>query len=325
MSTAEYYKTVEIETTSQSFNDVLARLDEYMWHETGEGYSGMLFLDMASITTGPAGTRSQSFTQTETRIFANLSNPDVSLIPHAITVGGNELTLAGVTWAGGSEETVDYTRIANTFTATATYSRTGVRSITMGYVTTAGFAGQLTRITEGETTYTALFIGEEISGAGYGEDGYGYGEDGYDDGTGGAGTAGAADGTGGANGDSSPDRAPISLNWPLILSALAAIAAIASAAWFFFIRGNVQVFNMQEDGSYSKVGRVKVGKGNKYIADLSAFTDKAKTSAFRLDFSGFAAARLKGQTLTANYGSQTLAHTVNYEKGQKKYQWHVDF
>ena len=327
VSSREYVKVLEIETRSQSLNAVLEYLSEYMEYECEDGYMGVLLLDLASLRTQVAGHRTEGFTQTEHRTFPNLSNPDVSLVPQSIIVGNRELILASVSWSGGSEETIDYTRIANTFTAHATYTHHGTRSIVVGYVTVAEFRGVLTRINEGETTYTAVFTGIPI----------GLHADSLTDTNGeGAGGVDSGGSSGSNNGSSSGDynqgaetepREPFSMNWGALFGVFVTLGLLGAAYWFFVMRGNVEVFNLQSGDSgdkYVKIGRAKVSKKSSII-DLSPFTDKAKTSAFRVDIAGWVAMRLNGETITANYGSGTLQHEIAHTKGQKKYQVEFDF
>jgi hypothetical protein len=312
VTTREYVKVVEIETRNQNLNIILEHLTEYMVIETEGGYGGILFLDLASLHTQVAGTRTEGFTQTETRTFPNLSNPDVSLIPHSITVGGNVLTLSDVTWSGGGEETIDYTRIAHSFTAHATYTRQGTRNVVLGYITVAEFSGVLSRIGEGERVYTALFIGEPINAPVLPCD-----EDcEYTNGAAGA-------------GNDSEARESRPMNMGVLLGALAALGALGAAVWFFLLRGNVSVSNLQYgenslDGDYVKIGRTKVSK-SKYVIDLTPFTAEAKTSAFRVTFPRWTASSLNGTTITANYGSGTFQHEISYTKGRKHYQVDFDF
>ena len=163
VSTQDYVKVVEIETSQNTVNAIMEHLHDYIDYETYYGYSGRLFLELGSIDTQISGIRQESFTQTEHRTFPNLSNPDVSLIPQTVTVSGRTLTLQNVSWSSASEHTVDYTRLASTFTANAVYTRQGVRNVTLGYITTAEFRGQLSRVNEGETTYIAMFSGVALN------------------------------------------------------------------------------------------------------------------------------------------------------------------
>jgi len=335
VSTIDYEKVVEIETTNQNLNTVLQHIDERIEHETEDGYRGVLTLDVGSIQTQSAGTRSVPFTQTETRTFPHLSSPDVSLIPHSITVSGRELTLSNVTWSGGQETPVDYVRIVNTFTATATYSHQGSRMVGLGYVTTAIFRGELTRINEGETRYTALFIGTEIdpaSGTGssigsiqsYGYNAHGnpvpilgfddYGSPiiGFDEhGSPIMGYLEANNVSGiGSGGNYNAVREPSTIPLQLILAILGITILAGAGAWFFFVRGNAVVYNL-DDGEYMKIGRIKIGKGNKFIANLSVFTDKSKTTAFRIDLPSWSASKLNGETITVPF---PLCQTTNSPK-----------
>jgi len=55
--------------------------------------------------------------------------------------------------------TVDYVQIPDTYTAVATYTGTGSRTVTVGYITTAQYTGTISKILPGRTVYTAYFIG----------------------------------------------------------------------------------------------------------------------------------------------------------------------
>jgi len=312
VSSISHTEIVEIETTSLDFNEILERLGSSIEHETTDGHRGVLSLVLSSIVTESSGSRSERFTQTETRTFPGLSNPDVSLIPHSITVSGRELTLSNVAWNGGSEETIDYTRIASNFTATAIYTRQGTRNITLGYTTTAEFTGELVRVSEHVMSYSAYFIGEEINPA--------------------AGANIDVNDVGDGNGYNAPStnaasRELLNADWGFVFAALGLLGLMGAGFWFIVLRGNAEVYNLDAEGKASKVGRVRVAKRNNYIANLTPFTEKAKTTAFRIDFTSLAitVGKLNNQTFTANYGSGTLQHQISFEKGQKKYQVELDF
>jgi len=349
LSTWNYVKAVEITTSSNNINTIMGHLTEYIEHETWNGYSGILFLDLSSVHTQVSGTRQEGFTATQTRTFPNLSNPDVALVPQTITANGREYTLQNVSWSGGTENTVDYTRISSTFTATATYTRRGTRNVTLGYITTAEFRGELSRIGEGETTYIATFIGialppivtpPDLNTTIYGYDEHGnpilgFDEDGnYIIGFDANGNPIISISTANSNNDTNDNNIndepiePFSINWGLLIGSLTFLSALGIGVWFFFLRGNVEVYNLNvADGneSFIKIGRAKVSKRNNFIIDLSPFTDKAATSAFRIDIPAWVASRISGNTITVNYGSNTLQHEIAYEKGQKKYQVEFDF
>ena len=249
-------------------------------------------------------------------------------------MGAHTLTLYSVNWSGGAQETVDYTRIANTFTAHAVYTRQGTRNITLGYVTTAEFRGELSRVNEGETTYSAMFIGTPAEVAP--DNNYGYDEQGNlivghdDDGRPIIGHDGEGNpilAYGYSDDVSRQPREPIQINWPVFFSVIGMLGLAGAAAWFFLLRGNVEVFNLHTDADgktkFVKIGRANVSR-SRTIVDLSPFTNKAQSSAYELVIAGWVANRLDGRTVTVNCGSSTLQHEVAYAKGMKKYKIEVE-
>jgi len=295
ISTQHYTTTIEIETESSNINTIVGQLSEYIEHKTADGYSGILILNLSSINTHSAGNRTERFTRNETRTFDNLSNPDASLVPQSITVSGSTLTLSNINWNPGS--------FANTFTATVTYTGQGTRNIPLGYITVAEFSGELTRISEGEIIYTALFAGtplvreDDVSGSGADDGGSNY-----------------------VDSESEPTqpREPIAINLSTILLLLAITGILGVFVWFFFIRGNIVVFTIGAGEKHVKIGRAKVSKRN-LIVDLSSFASKTTTAAFKLDIAGWTASYLNGETITVNYGGQPHQHIIAYKKGQGVY------
>jgi len=97
-----------------------------------------------------------------TRQYPHLSSNDTGLIPKTVEDRGKTYTLASIDWQAQRVENVDYTDLPTSYTAVATYTATGSSTRATGYITSAVYSGTIVRPTQGKTTYTAYFIGEEI-------------------------------------------------------------------------------------------------------------------------------------------------------------------
>ena len=161
-SVREHAETVSVSTQTNDLATVIRLLSSTMEYISYDGYFGVLALDISSIEIVSDGTRTTSHTATTTREFPHLSSTDTSLVPRTITDGGRTYNLVNVEWRTQSTTAIDYTQVASTFTAVATYSRNATRTSTIGYTTTAVYRGQVSRIAVGRTEFTAYFIGIPI-------------------------------------------------------------------------------------------------------------------------------------------------------------------
>ena len=161
-SVREHSETVSVSTQTNDFATVMRLLSSTMEYVSYDGYFGVLALDISSIEIVSDGTRTTSHTATATREFPHLSSTDTSLVPRTITDGGRTYNLVNVEWRTQSTTAIDYTQVASTFTAVATYSRNATRTSTIGFTTTAVYRGQVSRIAVGRTEFTAYFIGIPI-------------------------------------------------------------------------------------------------------------------------------------------------------------------
>jgi len=160
--TRSHTETVEIETDGNDLNEIVALLLPAMDYHSEDGYSGVLTLELASVSCEPAGYRNSRYTVTATREYPHLSNPDTSLIPKSITDNGRDMVLESVSWQAQSYINVDYVDIPESYCAVATYTVNATRRVVTGYITTASYSGEVTRTTAGDTVYTAYFTGTEI-------------------------------------------------------------------------------------------------------------------------------------------------------------------
>ena len=158
----EHTEVVEIPSATNDLAGVIAGLDPTLDFVDGDGYVGMLHLNIRSIEMTQDGTRSTSRKVNQTREFPHLSNPDLSLIPPTVTANGRTYTLADVDWRAGTSNAVDFSSVAQTYTAFATYTRTATSTVSTGYTTKAEYSGTLTRVSTGDVRFVATFIGTPI-------------------------------------------------------------------------------------------------------------------------------------------------------------------
>lgn len=153
--TKPHTETITLESDSKDMDKILPLLSATREVTTEDGYTGLLTLDTASIKTEASGYGSSTRTVTATRNYPNLSDADVSLIPKTTEDNGRTLTLADVDWqeAGGL------------YNATATYTGVATSSYVKGYIITADYTGDVSRITGGTVTYTAIFSGAPVQSA----------------------------------------------------------------------------------------------------------------------------------------------------------------
>jgi hypothetical protein len=162
METRDHTETVTLNTDTKEIEKILPLLSQTMEFKSEDGFVGVLTLDVPSVKVETAGTKTTSYTMSVTREYPRLSTNDTELVPKTVTDKGKTYYLAGVEWKVGNYSTVDYERIADYYTAVATYTATGSSSKATGYITTAEYKGTLSKLIQGRTVYTAHFVGEEI-------------------------------------------------------------------------------------------------------------------------------------------------------------------
>jgi hypothetical protein len=162
METRDHTETVTLNTDTKETPKILPLLSQTMEFKSEDGFVGVLTLDVPSVKVETAGTKTTSYTTSVTREYPRLSTNDTELVPKTVTDKGKTYYLAGVEWKVGNYSTVDYERIADYYTAVATYTATGSSTKVTGYITTAEYKGTLAKLAQGRPVYTAHFIGEEI-------------------------------------------------------------------------------------------------------------------------------------------------------------------
>ena len=159
----EHTETVTLNTGTKDIQAILGLLAPTLDFTSEDGYSGTLTLNVSAVKVEQAGTKNTSFNVSATSEYPRLSSNDTSLLPKTIADGGRTLTLASVDWRAGNTVTADYEQLPEYYTAVATYTGTGSKTVVTGYVTTAEYTGTLTKLNRGKTVYTAHFLGSEIA------------------------------------------------------------------------------------------------------------------------------------------------------------------
>jgi hypothetical protein len=297
----QHTETVEIDTESDDLAEVIEQLSPALEYESEDGYCGLLTLDLASVECEAAGYENSSYTVTVTREYADLLANDLAYIPKTVTDSGRTLALDSVEWATQSSVNVGYTDIPDIYRAVAKYTGRASQSVATGYVTTADYSGEITKIVEGETVYTAYFVGTKIS-------------------------ADKQEAEQGGTSVSAPTPAPDTDNAviPIVPLAFAGviIVVVAGAAAFLFLRHNVKVYSIGEDGSRTLTAKVRISAKNPVI-DLTPLESRPK-NLFLLEIDRLAAKALNGKAVEVIFGSAKLGCQIAYEGNAYKIEANFD-
>jgi len=316
----EVRETVTIETRTQDLSDILANLEQEIWYER-DGFAGTLTLDIHSITSTAAGTARHTTTATRQRTFPHLSSPDNSFIPRTIEDGGTIFTLTSVDWQSVGTSFIDGHPMPSSYTANATYSAQVTQTRTTGYTTTAEFVGNVFRVAQGMTLFTAVFYGEPIvevwldgsNGTTNGGIGNSSNSSGNGNGGGGSGTPlGNANGDGqgsgsslGSNSTESPNSNPntttpstsenhqIGTSWgandvvSTILAAIGIVIAfgVIAVGGFFLAKSfrshSVTIYNINSPREIVKAGKIKLNPNDP--EPIILLNDTASRSPAKMD------------------------------------------
>jgi hypothetical protein len=159
--TKQHSETVTVNTDSDSLEKILDQLAPTMEYSK-DGYSGVLSLDHTTLETSAAGYTTKQYTITDTKEFTGLDRNDPSYVPTTSVKNGTTLTLSDITWAVTGTGLADDVLVPTSYTATATYSATGSRSVATGYITTAQYTGEITAQGVQSICYTVTYLGTPI-------------------------------------------------------------------------------------------------------------------------------------------------------------------
>lgn len=148
-------QTVTLDSETDKTEDILSLLKTTMDYRE-DGFSGTLALDKSSIQTKAAGTSGYAYQVKETREFTGLDRNDPYYIPKTVEKNGVTLSLSDVKWtpmASGA----DNSEVPSLFSATALYTGTAWGQKADGYIVTAGYTGEVGRITQGDVVYSIIY------------------------------------------------------------------------------------------------------------------------------------------------------------------------
>ena len=91
-------RTVTKSSDTDNTEKILRKLDAAMDVTTDDGYSGTLRLDHTSVSVEAAGYATRNDSVSAVRVYPDLEDADLSLIPKTIEEGGRALTLDDVQW-----------------------------------------------------------------------------------------------------------------------------------------------------------------------------------------------------------------------------------
>jgi len=289
LDTWSHIETVEINTDSNDLNEIIQYLSPTLEYESEGGYVGVLTLNLNTVTCEESGRRNSSFTATATRVYPHLSNPDTSLIPKTITENNRTLTLDSVSWETQNYTNVDYMNIPDSYRAIASYSVNASRSVVTGYITTAEYIGDISKLVTGDTVYTAFFTGVDMT------------------------PAPSPIPIPAPEPEPEPEPEPplkAESRFPIIPVAvgLAILAALAGAAayWFLF-RHNVKVYKVIDEH------RVLAAKDRISAKHLTINLTPLEGKCFELEIDKLTAKTLNGKTLEVVYSATYLKHRIAFE------------
>ena len=153
----EHTKKVSLNTDTNDVNAIVKQLAPTIEYKSDDGYMGILNLDISSIKVETGGTKTDNFTISSVREYPGLSSNDATLIPKTITENGKTMNIAGIEWKVHTSSSVDYNELPSIYTAVATYTAAGSKTVVTGYSVTAEYKGSISKAIQGKTIYTAIF------------------------------------------------------------------------------------------------------------------------------------------------------------------------
>lgn len=170
--TKQITEPVTLESQSNKMEDILPLIPAEKDVQTEDGFSGKLELDISSVKIESKGTGRSSYQKSVTRTYPNLAGADLQYIPKTTVEGGSTLQFSSVEWQSDNTANVDDYAVTDRFTAIVTYSGTGTRSYSKGYIVTAEYKGTVSKTSMDITRYTAVFRSGEPVVVGTAPDGW---------------------------------------------------------------------------------------------------------------------------------------------------------
>ncbi len=163
--TKEIIEEVKAEGSSNKMEDVIRLFPATKTYDL-DGYRGTLTLDTGSIVSEPAGYTTKYHTVSTVKEYPGLMYADPTYVAQSATKDGYTLPLTDVNWVVMATGLSGDTLVPTEYKATATYSKTYSSQVPTGYISTARYKGEVTKITEGTTVYSVTYIGMPLNDGG---------------------------------------------------------------------------------------------------------------------------------------------------------------
>ena len=156
--TKEVSQSVAVITDSAEKEVLLDSLAPSIQYDEN-GFSGMLTLDVDSISSEVSEQESYSYVLKDTKKFTGLQRNDPYYIPKTSEKNGVTLELQDIQWTPMASAT-ENSDVPSMYNATAVYSGTTWGSKASEYLVTANYSGEVSKVTEGEVLYSIVY--EEV-------------------------------------------------------------------------------------------------------------------------------------------------------------------
>ena len=156
-------QTVTVETQTEDAAEILRLLASSLPYTDEAGFTGILYIDTASIVTSVAGYEAKSYTITDTREYSSMLMNDPSGIPQSTTKSGVTLKLKDISWVVTETALAGDSLVPVEYKAVASYSGSYSKEVPTGYVTTANYIGKISFEAVESLTVKVTYIGTAIA------------------------------------------------------------------------------------------------------------------------------------------------------------------
>jgi len=152
---------VVLKSNSNDINKILKQAPIIIDYDK-DGYKGQLMLNTNNVLTESLGTKTYSYTISDTKKYTGLSRNDTSYIDKSINKNGKELSLVDIEWQPTGTTLVGNTLVPSSYDAVAYYSGTSYGSKSTGYETTLTYVGEVKKIIEETSTVEIIYYGSRV-------------------------------------------------------------------------------------------------------------------------------------------------------------------
>jgi len=152
---------VVLKSTSNDINKILKQAPIIIDYDK-DGYKGQLMLNTNNVLTESIGTKTYSYTISDTKTYTGLSRNDTSYIDKSINKNGKELSLVDIEWQPTGTTLVGNTLVPSSYDAVAYYSGTSYGSKSTGYETTLTYVGEVKKIAEENSIIEIIYYGSRV-------------------------------------------------------------------------------------------------------------------------------------------------------------------